>query len=288
MWEDVVGKKKLTPDLIPGRGISLTPYLWYDFDANGSRIRITIDPNLIVMKRVNLLMLLLVSVGLLLSCSKEDIDSPELMYSTAMSEKGVGNDGAPSGGHFNLNIIGVEKGRTADMTGDLEGHIYVGFEGLTKINLWEGTDFHVMDANGTDGAADFKLPNPDADGDGITSYSIWVRPLESVESASNSFCANADSSSASYNGEDGYFEVCTADPLSVESAGGSEPRVDDVSVQLLTIYVETEISYTNASGNEVTIPAGRHAIFDEIFEDYFWSYDTHGLRILQLRFYEIS
>ena len=231
--------------------------------------------------------MLLLSVSLLLSCSKEDTDSPELMWSNAMSEKGAGNDRAPSGAHFNLNIIGVEKGRTADMTGDSADRIFVGFEGLTKINLWEGADFDVMDANGTDGVADFKLPNPDADGDGMTSYSIWVRPLEAVGSAAISFCSNADSSSASSAGEDGYYEVCTADPLSVESVSGTEPRVDDVSVQLLTIYMDTEISFTNASGNQVTIPAGRHAIFDEIFEDYFWSYDTNGLRILQLRFYEV-
>lgn len=231
-------------------------------------------------------MLLLLSVGLLVSCSKEDADSPELMWSNAMSEKGSGNDGAASGAHFNLNIIGVEKGKTAEMAGDSGDLIFVGFEGLTKINLWEGTGFDVMDANGTDGVADFKLPNPDSDGDGITKYSIWVRPLESAGGVT-SFCANAQTSDASAAGKDGYYEVCTADLLSVEGSSGSEPLVKDVSVQLLTIYVDTEISYTNARGDEVIIPAGRHAIFDEIFEDYFWSYDTNGLRILQLRFYEV-
>lgn len=240
------------------------------------------------MKRVPYLLLFLLSVSLIVSCSKEDIESPELMYSNAMFEKGTENiDGTPSGVHFNLDIVGVERGKTADMTGDIGRSIYVGFEGMIQINLTEGADFDIMDANGTDGVADFKLPNPDADGDGMTKYSIWVRPLASEGSATASFCANADTSTPSTSGKDGYYEVCTADLLSVEGSSGSEPLVKDVSVQLLTIYIDTEIRFTNAGGDEVIIPAGRHAIFDEIFEDYFWSYDTNGLRILQLRFYEV-
>src|SRR5215831_14480046 len=70
-------------------------------------------------------------------------------------------NGAPSGSHYNLNIICVPKGKTADMTGT-QGHtIFVSCEGTSKINLIEGADFEVLDRNGTDGSASFQLPPTD-------------------------------------------------------------------------------------------------------------------------------
>src|SRR5207247_9232553 len=62
-------------------------------------------------------------------------------------------NGAPSGGHYSLNIIGVPKNKTASMTGDKGHRIFVPLAGTTKIMLIEGPDFGVLDANGTDGAA---------------------------------------------------------------------------------------------------------------------------------------
>ena len=32
----------------------------------------------------------------------------------------------------------------------------------------------------------------------------------------------------------------------------------------------------------------RYPIFDDALEDYFWDYDYNDLKILQLRFYEVS
>src|SRR3989338_11328150 len=68
-------------------------------------------------------------------------------------------NGAPSGAHYNLNLIGVPKGKTADMTGNNGHRIFVKLTGGTKIMLAEG-DFQVLDANGTDGSAAFQLPLP--------------------------------------------------------------------------------------------------------------------------------
>ncbi|MEJ2583711.1 MAG: hypothetical protein P8Z38_01280 [Robiginitalea sp.] len=240
------------------------------------------------MKRGQLFMLLLVSASLIVSCSKEDIDSPELMFSNAKSDNGLDNgNGVHSGAFYNLDIIGLEEGKTADMTGD-NGLLFVGFEGLTEINLMSGDDFRVMDANGTDGSAEFMLPNPDPDGDGITAYSIWVRQLGSVENATSAFCAGTDQSQEATTDREGFYQVCTSAPLSVESSSLSNPLIEDISIELLTISVETDLYIIDAVGNEVTIPAGRHAIFDEIFEDYLWYYNSNGLRVLQLRFYEMS
>ena len=72
-------------------------------------------------------------------------------------------NGAPSGSHYSLNIIGVAKNKTAEMT-DGNGHvIFVPLWGKAKIELQEGEDFAVLDANGTDGPARFQLPDPDLD-----------------------------------------------------------------------------------------------------------------------------
>ncbi len=88
---------------------------------------------------------------------------------------GTGN-GAPSGAHYNLNIIGVPKNKTAPMTGDNGGRIFVPLYGIADIWLKPGDTFAVLDANGTDkdGAA-FQLPNPDPNNDGVTEYSVWAR-----------------------------------------------------------------------------------------------------------------
>ena len=76
--------------------------------------------------------------------------------------EGNGN-GAPSGPHYNLNIIGVPKDESADMT-DNNGHrIFVKLDDKTRIYLTEG-EYKVLDANGTDN-------------DGVTEYSVWVRAL---------------------------------------------------------------------------------------------------------------
>jgi len=73
----------------------------------------------------------------------------------AASAHATGN-GAPSGAHYNLNIICVPKGKTADMTGT-QGHtIFVSCSDTSKINLIEGADFEVLDRNGTDGSASFQ------------------------------------------------------------------------------------------------------------------------------------
>ena len=65
-------------------------------------------------------------------------------------------NGAPSGEHYNLNIICVPNGKKADMA-NTQGHtIFVSCSGTSKINLIEGADFEVLDRNGTDGSASFQ------------------------------------------------------------------------------------------------------------------------------------
>src|SRR6266566_3791238 len=69
-------------------------------------------------------------------------------------------NGAPSGSHYSLNIIGVPKGKTATMTGSDRHTIFVALGSNSKngdvlSNIWltQGP-FQVCDGNGFDTAYD--------------------------------------------------------------------------------------------------------------------------------------
>src|SRR5260370_20265785 len=95
---------------------------------------------------------------------------------TAAAAAQTGN-GAPSGPHFNLNIIGVSHDKTPNMNGG-GNVIFVdlgtksGVAVTTKILLSQAADgvFEVLDKNGTDGEASFALPVPGT-------YTVWARAL---------------------------------------------------------------------------------------------------------------
>jgi hypothetical protein len=214
------------------------------------------------MKKIILVFTILVMLAL-------SVSAPVL---ASKSENGMANgNGAPSGAHFNLNIIGVPKDKKADMTKDTGiGHrIFVPLKGKAKLMLQEGDTFVVIDANGTDGPAKFQLPNPDPDNDGITFYSVWARPVGKPGGSANMTTGATDP----VTGEEVYS---LESYVAVRSKGKSS--FTNVSRQLLYIYADLD-----GDGN-----AERYPIFDDVLEDYFWNYDNNGLKILQLRFYEIS
>jgi hypothetical protein len=203
-------------------------------------------------------------------------------------------NGAPNGAHYNLNIIGVPKDKTADMTGNNGHRIFVplGRNGTasTKIYLIEAEEpdlFQVIDANGTDGRAEFKLPLPaecyaqevvdpvTGEVDIITpasctvSYTVWARALGKP-------------------GGEAWMKTCVEDPdlpggylcsiaeytLHLERKAGRS-QFDNVTEELLFV-----------SANFDTDPQIEHVqIFDPMFDTYYWQYDNNGLKLLQLRFY---
>jgi hypothetical protein len=180
--------------------------------------------------------------------------------------KFVGN-GVPSGPHFDLNIIGVAKGKSPNLDGGNGHRIFVPLSGTAKINLSEG-DFAVLDANATDGTGAFQLPNPDPDGDGVTSYSVFARALGTP-------------------GGSGTITTCATDPTTgdlvcsslstvlVRSKGGS--KFTNVSKELLFVVADVD-----GDGTLDKVP-----LFDDRLQDFFWSFDNNGLRLAQLRFYDV-
>src|SRR4051812_30495750 len=108
-------------------------------------------------------------------CDSASSTSPTLQSSNPLTSVASTGNGAPSGAHFNLNIIGVSKDKSPDFNGGNGGRIFVDLTGSTRIDLTKG-DYQVLDANGTDGTAAFQLPDPD-DGSGQLAYSVWIRAL---------------------------------------------------------------------------------------------------------------
>ena len=190
-----------------------------------------------------------------------------VIVASAASVAMAGN-GAPSGAHYNLNIIGVPKNKSADMSGNMGHRIFVPLNAKSKILLSQG-DFQVLDANATDGSASFQLPNPDPDGDGITSYSVFARALGKP-------------------GGSARIVTCATDPLTMEEVCSTLSHV--------AVREKGKSSFTNVSSALLFIYADldgdgideRYSLFDDRLEDYFWEYDNSGLKLLQLRFYEIS
>ena len=179
-------------------------------------------------------------------------------------------NGAPNGAHYNLNIIGVPRDKTADMTGNNGHRIFVKLQGNSKIYLAEGDDFQVLDANGTDGnGARFQLPNPDPDNNGITEYSVYARALGRPGGGSTTTTCATDTDTG-----DDYCSVYSM--VMVRERG--RQRFDNVSRELLYIYVDLD-------GDGQT---ERYPLFDDALQDYYWNYDNNGLKLVQLRFYEVE
>lgn len=183
-------------------------------------------------------------------------------------------NGAPSGAHYSLNIIGVPKDKTADMTNNSGHRIFVPLwtNNPARIMLVEGDTFAVLDANGTDGSASFQLPNPDPDNSGTTRYSVFARAVGKPGGKANmTTCATYD------DPELGLVEICSLAVLEVERSKG-KPTFENVSKELLYIYADID-----GDGDIDRVP-----LFDDRMQDYLWSYDNQGLKVLQLRFYECA
>lgn len=237
---------------------------------------------------------LLAAAALALAACSEDAGTGPATSTASFSQSETGN-GAPSGAHFTLNIIGVENPKNANMDEPGGSVIFAalgrrdGDAVTTKILLSEG-DFLVLDKNGTDGRASFQLPAPA----GGTAYQIYARPLGTPGGmAKITTCADSVLVEGVYV-ED---EVCsTENKVFVRESGGQ--KFENVTSELTTIVIDDDVSgtydettaYTSCGGTDTDGDDApiRVDLFDDCLAGYFWKYDNNGLRILQLRFYAVS
>lgn len=203
----------------------------------------------------------------------------------ALAGNGEKGNGAPSGAHYNLNIIGVQNPKDADMTGNNGHRIFVllGSNGdvrRSKILLAEapvGESYAVLDANGTDGEAKFQLPDPDPTNDGITEYSVFARPLGKPGGTSTMTTCFYDTDGDSGDGLTQEYCSTGADTLTLTRTNGKQ-QFQNVSRQLLYIYADID--------NDGSIE--RVPLFADGDDSYYWYYDNQGLKVAQLRFYPVS
>ena len=196
------------------------------------------------------------------------------MCATAAAVAQTGN-GAPSGSHHSLNIVGVPRAKNANPD-FASGHVIfvsLGSKDVgvsTKILLSQNADgvFDVLDKNGTDGEASFSLPAPGG-------YTVWARALgKPGGQAKITTCATdiviTDPA-----------EICsTQNEVFVRDKGKSSFR--NVTDALTTIVLDPV-----ANADAVTACGGTTvSLFNPCLEGFFWQYDNNGLKLLQVRFYQ--
>jgi hypothetical protein len=147
--------------------------------------------------------------------------------------------------------------------------IHVPLQGNCRIDLAEGSTYKVLDNSCNDGdAAQFQLPDPDPDNDGVTAYSVYARALGKPGGNSRMTSCVLD---------DGVQYCSTESVVLVRDKGKS--TFSNVSKELLTICVNND---DDPQCDE------RVGLFDDDGDDYWWDYTNDGLRLAQLRFYEVS
>lgn len=236
--------------------------------------------------------LTMVSAALILAgCTNDPTSSVSNSAPAPSALNATTGNGAPSGAHYTLNIIGVPKDKSPDFTGGNGHRIFVdlgrnGEAANTRINLTEG-DFGVTDANGTDGTAGFRLPNPDPDLDGTTSYSVHVRALgkpggkatmqSCYEDATGTWCA------VDFTGG--------VEPITISRAKNGAAKFVNVSKDLLFVdFCDTWAAGDDllpGTADDVCTSVSQIPLFSNKDLSYYWSYDNEGLKVAQLRFYEV-
>jgi len=164
---------------------------------------------------------------------------------------------------------------------------------LLTPNSVSGVDgFKVLDANATDNdGAEFTMPDNVG-----TSYRVYARALGTPGgSAALTLCANETEDTT-----DETTETWCSINQAVMTRTTGRPRAEDVTDILFTLTILVDVDDVKdvaltaclAEGSLIDIldtelQVADVPIFHACFEDYFWNYDNNGLKLLQLRFYEV-
>ena len=201
----------------------------------------------------------------------------------ALAGNNNNGNGAPSGAHYNLNIIGMKHEKT-DMGDKVGGHVIfvelhstksgrMGIE--TDILLapapscpttgpWPCETFYVRDGNGTDGEATFQLP-----ADVATTYTVWVRALGKPGGEADMWLCAWDPVLEDW--------ICNTNEVHLYRGKGKPMHLGGTDKQQKFVDVTSELLYIDG------VP-----LFDAMYEDYFWKYVGNGLKLAQLRFYPVT
>ncbi len=200
---------------------------------------------------------------------------------------GQTGNGAPSGTHYNLNIIGVSHNKNPNMNQAAGNVIFVGLGSgdvtvTSKILLSPG-DFQVLDKNGTDGVASFQLP-----ADSTGAYTVWARAL-GKPGGKSTIKTCADTAGSTLTGIDAGTICSTENEVFVRMKGKSSFRNVTTALTTITIDLDVALFPTLATCLGLTQTTGivtvRINLFNPCLQNFLWQYDNNGLKLLQLRFY---
>ena len=194
-------------------------------------------------------------------------------------------NGAPSGAHFNLNLVGHPKNDqfTNDETNN--GHvIHVKLQGRSDIYLKEGTPFAVLDSDATDGRGEFQLPAPENQYDqngnfvGEGNYQVDLRVVGTPKKTGE-LGTCGENTITNPDGTTTTERTCSLEILKLESKTGKKV-FDNVTKELTTVCYDADL--------DPSTPCVRVDIFSSQFQDYLWQYDNNGIKVVQLRFYLLA
>ncbi|MBP8080914.1 MAG: hypothetical protein KAY12_02050 [Arenimonas sp.] len=222
--------------------------------------------------------------------SKQRISAITLLVGAmGLSLSAQAGNGAPSGAHYNLNILGKTTCSGDDLKGtgrhniqvllnggqraqDIDGTLALNVDRKNKIYLEQTFDgsFGVPDGNACDAdGALFRLPAPGG-------YEIYARALGKPGGAATmTTCATGAGADNILNTADDEIVCSTENVLLVRST--SKSSFTNVTRQLTTITADID-----GDGDTETVE-----IFNTSLYDYFWNYENRGLRLAQLRFYKL-
>lgn len=217
------------------------------------------------------------------------------------------------GAHYNLNIIGVEKGKSSPMTGSDRHTIFVALGDAnpknpvtitTKIYLSSGPEFRVCDGNGFDPAYDcngnmiasgnygatFQLPcnthlvagdattvqTCDEAGENQAAYEVFARALGGPKNNPTVTMKTCGTEVVDVNGTGTLSELCSTESVVLVRNTGKS-KWTNVTQELTSLCVDDP-----ADPGTCDI---RFALFRDEFVDWFWQYANQGVKLTQLRFY---
>lgn len=209
------------------------------------------------------------------------------------------NNPCPGEKEYQVNIIGVPKGKTPDMTGNNGHRIFVPLNGVSKIymtgdtsdadGLQCGDSFYVADANGTDGVAKLVVPctpvNAGSTDPGVC-FDVWATPLGTPGGKAQVDVVCTFDSTVIADLVEGHCEDVPLGEFDFELVrnNGQPVQKDVTNFMRASGCFDTNQSGTCDSGEKTF---NNIWIFNlEALIDYFWEYDNQGLRVSMLRFCE--
>jgi hypothetical protein len=199
----------------------------------------------------------------------------------------------------------------ADALNGGRGKVTGGWDALDKVNKIlltpnEEGIFQVLDANATDrDGAEFTMPD-----DVATEYKVYARALgKPGGKAAITLCANETEETDDDVDGDGIADIetwCSINQAVLERTKG-KPRSEDVTDELFTLTIlvdnddvkDTSLTMCLSNAGLINAPEDDDSatddplqiadvpVFHRCFEDYFWNYDNNGLKLLQLRFFQV-